>query len=243
MKDQTRQLLDQGNAAFARRDYATAETCFTQVLKTHRRFPDLYGKLGAIYHQKGRFTDAIKLFAEALKLNPDYLEARVNLLVLLNDLGYYQHAEKLLSKLNGMAANPGALNMGRLATRHMECGDLYYSLHLYEHARVEYEHACKLRPGWPDLRLKLGVVYRRLRREADALRELETAVALNPKYLEGRAELGLTYYQAGKVDHAKSLWKGVLAQDPQHGRTQRYLSLAGAPPMTATAATAAMGAA
>jgi len=227
MNAETRQLMNQGNAAFAAQDYATAETCYAKVLREHRTFPDLYCKLGTIYHDKGRFTDAIKLFAEALKLNPNYIEARVNLLVMLNDMGHYDHARKLMGKLNGTGASPGALNMGRLAGKHLEVGDMYYSLQLYEHARVEYEHACKLRPGWCDVRTKLGVVYRRLNRQADAIRELETAVAINPRFLDARVELALTYFQQGKKSHAMSLWKAVIDIEPTHPRATRYLTLVG----------------
>jgi tetratricopeptide (TPR) repeat protein len=226
MTGEARRLFDDGNLALERGDFPAAETCFTKVLAQHREYADLYCKLGQVYHQRGRFTDAIKLFAEALRQNPNYLEARVNLLVLLNDLGHYDHAARLLPKLNGAGANPGPLNMGRLAKKHLESGDAYYALQLYEHARVEYEHACKLRPGWADLRTKLGLVYRRLNRAADSLRELETAAAINPRYLEARVELALGYYLQGKADHAVSLWKAVLAADPQHPRAARYLALA-----------------
>jgi len=235
MNLEARRMFDEGNLAFERGDLAAAEVCFSRVLAQHRQFPDLYCKLGQIYHQKGRFTDAIKLFAEALRYNPNYVEARVNLLVLLNDLGHYDHAAKLMPKLNSAGVNPGPLHMGRLAKKHLESGDLYYSLQLYEHARVEYEHACKLRPGWADLRTKLGVVYRRLNRAADALRELETAVAINPRYLEARVELAYGYYLQGKTEHAVSLWKAVLTADPGHAKALRYLALAGGKGETAAA--------
>jgi tetratricopeptide (TPR) repeat protein len=227
MNAETKSLLDQGNAAFARHEFSAAEACFIKVLREHRNYPDLYCKLGAIYHDKGRFNDAIKLFAEALKLNPNYIEARVNLLVLLNDLGHYDHAARLLSKFNGGGSSPGALNMGRLAGKHLEVGDMYFSLGLYEHARVELEHACKLRPGWSDVRMKLGVTLRRLNRLDESIRELETAIAINPKYLKARTELGMSYFQAGKTNHAVSLWKAVLAAEPENKIAQRYLALTG----------------
>jgi tetratricopeptide (TPR) repeat protein len=218
--------LQQGNEAFAQGDYNTAERCFTQVLRQHRDWAELYGKLGAIYHKRGRFTDAVKLYAHALEINPKYLEARLNLAVLLCDLGRYDHAAKLLSPLKKTTPFPGRLNMIRLADRHIATGDAYYQLQLYDHARVEFEHAAKLRPGWPDLRRKLGIVYRRLRRCADAIRELEAARAADPKDLDLQTELALSYYQAGQKDKAQALWRAVLAHDPNHGWAQRYLLLA-----------------
>ena len=226
MNVDARRILDEGNSALDRGDLGAAEACFVKVLANHRQYADVYCKLGQIFHHKGRFTDAVKLFAEALKHNPNYLEARVNLLVLLNDLGHYDHAAKLLPKLQTVGVNPGPLNMGQLAKRHLESGNLYFSLQLYEHARVEFEHASKLRPGWADLRVKLGVVYRRLNRLPDAVRELETAVAINPRYLEARVELGLCYYLQGRTDHAVSLWKAVLVADPRNTNAMRYLTLA-----------------
>jgi len=223
MTQEVRQVLQQGKDAFTRGDYSTAERCFTQVLRQHRNWSELYGKLGAIYHQQGRFQDAVKLYAYALELNPQYLEARLNLAVLLCDMGRYEHTHRLLAPLKKSAPFPGRLNMVRLAERHMDTGDAYYQLHLYEHARVEYEHAAKLRPGWLDLKVRLAVVYRRLGRVADAIRELELARRLDPKDLSVQSDLGLCYYQAGQRDRAAALWQAVLTQAPDHEWAARYL--------------------
>jgi Flp pilus assembly protein TadD len=226
MSPEVRQAMQQGQEAFARGDYGVAEKCFTQVLRHHRDWAELYGKLGAIYHQQGRFNDAMKLYAHAIELNPKYLEARLNLGVLLCDMGRYDYAQKLLAPLKKSAPFPGRLNMTRLAEKHMATGDMYSSLQLYDHARVEYEHAAKLRPSWPDLKRRLAVAYRRLGRYLDAIRELEAASAIEPKNLDVQTELALCRFQAGDKPRALGLWQSVLVKDPNHQRAARYLLLA-----------------
>jgi tetratricopeptide (TPR) repeat protein len=219
-------VYEEGRAAFAAGDFAVAEKCFTQVLRHHSDWPELYGKLGTIYHHKGRFTDAVKLYAHALQLNPKYVEARLNLAVLLNDMGRYEHAGRLLEKMSKIVPYPGRLSMGSLATNHMSTGDAYFNLQLFNHARVEFEHATKLRPGWPDLRTKLGITYRRLGRFQDAVRELETAVALNPESAHSRTELALCRFQSGDRQRGVSEWEGVLNRWPDHEPARRYLEMA-----------------
>jgi Flp pilus assembly protein TadD len=218
--------LAQGQEAFARGDLSLAERCFTQALRLKRDSAEVYGKLGAIYHQQGRFTEAVKLYARALELAPKNLEARLNLGVLLCDLGRYEHAGKLLAPLKKSAPFPGRLNMFRLAEKHMSTGDAYRQLQLYDHARVEYEHAAKLRPNWPELKKKLAVAYRRLGRYPDAIRELEAAGALDPKDLDLQTELAICCFQSGDRVRALGLWQAVLLQAPNHDRAARFLLLA-----------------
>lgn len=218
-------LVEQGKEAFSRGDYRVAEQCFTKVVQRHAEWPEMHGKLGTIYHQQGKFTDAIKLYAHAIALNPQYLEARLNLAVLLNDMGQYEQASRLLANLKKNVPYPGRLNMVHLAERHMVTGDAYFAIQLYEHSRVEYEHAAKLRPGWPDLKRKLAATYRRLGRYKDALHELEAAMAINGKDPDLQTEFALCHYQSGNRQQASLLWQAVLEKHPDHEMARRFQTM------------------
>ncbi len=226
MNPEINKPLLQGQEAFARGDLAGAERLFTEALRLQRDSAEIFGKLGAIYHQQGRFGEAIKLYARALELAPKNLEARLNLGVLLCDMGRYEYAAKLLAPLKKSAPFPGRLNMFRLAEKHAATGDAYRQLQLYDHARVEYEHAAKLRPNWPELKKKLAVAYRRLGRYADGIRELDAAAALDPKDLALHTELAICCFQSGDRARALALWQSVLVKDPTHDRAARFLLLA-----------------
>ncbi len=226
MNPDEKQLLERGRAAYESADYPVAEKCFTELLRLHQDWPELFGKLGAIFHHQGRFTDAVKLYAHALQLNPQYTEARLNLAVLLNDMGRYKHAAKLVEKMSTVIPYPGRLGMGNLANSHIATGDAYFALQLFNHARAEYENAAKLRPGWPDLKYKLGITYRRLGRNQDAIRELEAAVKIFDNDPNLHSELALSRYQAGDRRGAVDAWEAVLTRWPDFQSASRYLEMA-----------------
>lgn len=226
MNPDVKKVLEKGQRAFERHDFALAEKCFVEVLRHHGDWPELFGKLGAIYHHQGRFTDAVKLYAHALQLDPKFLEARLNLAVLLNDMGRYDHASRLLEKMSKTIPYPGRIGMGKLATNHMATGDAYFALQLFNHARVEFEHAAKLRPAWPDLKLKLGITYRRLGRYADALRELEASVGLHPADPLARTELALCRFHLGHATAAVTELDAVLERWPDFEPATRYRDMA-----------------
>ncbi|MDP8224175.1 MAG: tetratricopeptide repeat protein [Candidatus Lernaella stagnicola] len=226
MNPEVKTMLEDARDAYDRGDFAVAEKLFTQLVRHQPQWSELYGKLGAIYHRAGRFTDAVKLYAYALQLNPRYIEARLNLSVLLNDMGHYDHAAKLVGKMSKIIPYPGRLGMGTLANKHVATGDAYFALELFNHARIEYEHAAKLRPGWPDLKIKLGIAFRRLGRTADAVREINAALEIHDDNPRWHSELALSYFQSGDVQHAVATWQAVLQRWPDHEPSARYLTMA-----------------
>ena len=58
-----------------------------------------YNLLGLIYHEKNMFNQSIKFLRKSLEINPGNSEARVNLSILLCDLGLYNDAEKVFTGL------------------------------------------------------------------------------------------------------------------------------------------------
>lgn len=75
---------------------------FEDHVKTHPAYPDLRHSLGLLYLRLKRFDDAEKAFTEAVRLNPNYIKARVDLLkTLIRNKKFSQalpHGEFILSK-------------------------------------------------------------------------------------------------------------------------------------------------
>ena len=97
-KDAARDLVMRGREHYTAREYDKAQTCLEAVLKEDLAYADVYDMLGVIYHQQGRLTDAEAMFREALRINPGYTEAALNLAVTCNDLGKYREAKDVYQR-------------------------------------------------------------------------------------------------------------------------------------------------
>jgi tetratricopeptide (TPR) repeat protein len=62
--------------------------------------------LGVVYHAQGRFSDAEEAFETALRLNPRYTEAALNLSVTYNDRGKYDRAREVYMRAISSSAGP-----------------------------------------------------------------------------------------------------------------------------------------
>src|SRR5260221_13944389 len=153
--------------------------------------------LGVIYHQQGKLAEAEGMFQEALRINPAYTEAALNLAVTYNDLGKYREAKDVYQ--SAMAASRNAprnldpFAKGKIANMHADIGAAYHGVGLFEDAVREYQRALTLCPGFVDIRTRLGSTYREMGDIEAAVHEFERVRAENPNFANGRLHLGLSY--------------------------------------------------
>jgi len=189
--------------------------------------------LGVIYHQEGRLAEAEAMFQQALRINPGYTEAALNLVVTCNDLGKYAEAKAVYEQAMAVSRQaPRELDpfaKGKIANMHAEVGAAYRAVALLDDAIREYERALALCPGFVDIRTDLGDTRREVGDLGGALRELELVRASSPRFVAGRLKLGLGYYAAGRREDATAEWQAVLAIDPENRAARMYLALPDAP--------------
>ncbi len=229
MDEQTKTSLGQGRDHYAAGEYEKAERCLAPLARDRLPFADVYGMLGVIYHQKGRLRDAQAVLEEALRLNPGYTEAALNLAVTYNELGRYQDAkdvyQRMMTTRKSASADVDPFVRGKIANMHAEVGHAYEQAGLFEDAIVEYGRALILCPTFLDIRTRLGGSYRAAGNMEAAERELRAVVSENPKLKGPRLQLGMTYYSAGRLAEAKVEWEQVLAMEPDHKVARLYLRL------------------
>jgi tetratricopeptide (TPR) repeat protein len=229
MDDRTRDLLTRGREHYDAREYGRAEPFLAEIAEANHEFADVYDMLGVIYHQEGRLAEAEEMFREALRINPAYTEAALNLVVTCNDLGKYADAKVVYER--AMAASKRApreldpFAKGKIANMHAEVGAAYRAVGLYEEAVREYERALALCPTFVDIRTDLGNTRREMGDVAGAIRELEHVRAESPRFVAGRLQLGLGYYAAGRRDDAGAEWRAALELAPSNRSARMYLSL------------------
>ena len=192
-------------------------------------FPDLYNMLGVIYHAQGRFSDAEEAFENALRLNPRYTEAALNLSVTYNDRGKYDRAREVYARaVSASVGQPNALDQfarGKLANMHADLGAAYAGLAMFDEAVREYAKALDLCPQFADLRVRLGNVYRDMGVHQAAIAEFEHAKRIRPDYAPAHIHLGVTLFSLGRVDAALAEWQAVLATDPTNKSAQLYIRM------------------
>lgn len=226
-------LYQRGKDAFARGEFAEAERCLAQVLLQHKDYADLYAMLGTIYHVKGQFTKALRLFARALEINPAFTEAKVNLMILLQDLGRYDRSQQILRHIqrsaDALPQSPDPLSKNKLANLHALTGDMYFMLDLFDAAVTQYESALEMRPNFTDIRLRLARAYKAKGQAAVAEVHARTALQTRPDYHEARVFLGTLLLEQGRRTQAVEAWRQVVTLEPDNAEARDLLRMAGEP--------------
>jgi len=116
--------------------------------------PDNYHdwfKLGTLYQDAGKNSQAVDSYERAIQINPKYTEALVNLGGVYNDLGEFEKAKNLLE--SALALNPEDCNA------RSNLGNVYYSMGRYPDAMFEYQRAVDLDPKCYSALYNIGVAF------------------------------------------------------------------------------------
>lgn len=229
--DEVRNLFTEGKKAFQSHQYEKAQQTFLQLIEKAPYFADVFNMLGVINHSSGQFNDAVRFFEKALEINPKYTEALLNLAVLYNDLGDYKKARQLYARVQAKSREHTGSKMdpfirAKLANRHADVGDIYEGIGFYKEAIEEYNKALKLAPNFHDIRCKLAICLREMRKFSEAVKEFKKVIKANPRYHYAEVQLGVTQYASGKIKDAVKQWNAVLQKAPDNEGARMYLRLA-----------------
>lgn len=223
-------LYESAKAFFEEGRLDEAERLYNKILEQNPSgYADIYNNLGLIYSEKGLLERAAQCFEQALKLNPKYTGASLNLVIIYNEMKRSNDAERVFTnaaeivKSEAPAVDP--FIQGKLANEHGKLGDTYYELGRYQEALEEYQKALRLRPDLVDILTKTGITLRDKGSFSEAVRYFERAKAVNPHYTPAFIHLGLAYYYRRNIKAAIQEWKIVQKIDPSHRGVQAYLSL------------------
>jgi tetratricopeptide (TPR) repeat protein len=186
--------------------------------------------LGLIAGYRGSASEAAELFGQALTLNPEYREARINLTICLAEMGAGDQAAEEASRLQaGEPTEPGGpdrATVGALANAHADLASKYHALGMFAEAVGEYDKALTLCPHFPDLHLRRAASCREQGDHAGAMASLRRTLELKPDYAEALVNLGLLHQMMGNRAEAIAAWERALALDPTHSLARIYLAQA-----------------
>ena len=204
--------------AYLRKDMANEAVVILEPLAKEMKGPFLqliFNNLGGAYEKKGDLSQAERLYEAAIKLKPDYIDARLNLGALYLNGGRMENAMKEFEEVIKIdPLNPNA---------HYNLGLLYDALKKYDDSISHYKESIKMRPDLPDVHNNLGLDYLRKGMTDLALEECKKAIQIDPKYFQAYGNLGLIYLQQGRKDLALKSFKRVLELDPNSTLAKEYI--------------------
>lgn len=152
----------------------------------------------------GKYKDAVAEFSEAVRRQPDWVQAHYALALSLIETKELKEAIEEFKQVLKLNAKE---ELKILSFYNM--GNAYADLGQYEEAIEAYQQAIKLNSeSAKPLTLSkphnnLGLAYAASNRIAEAIAEFNRAVQLNPDYAEAHYNLGVAYLQLGKKNKAR----------------------------------------
>jgi len=218
-----------GRRSFERGDDETAFAQLRSLLHTRQSFADVHYMLGVLLERRNETEAATRCLTRALRINPNYAEARLALASLYEHEGDYERSREITEHARAASPAPeGALDpttRGKLANLQAALGDAYREVREPHEAIEAYRKALDRCPDFHDIRLRLGMALREAGLPNRALAEFRRIQRNRPEWLDAAVQAGLTLYTLGRAEDARHEWQTVLQQDPDHEDAQMYLRL------------------
>ena len=206
----TRGLVNLGNALDRNNRYKEAIAAYSKVLKLGTRGTDVHFNLAIAFERRGKFKDAGAHYLEAMRLRPDDVQAdygRAVVLVLQGEIGEaIEHYKGAVHRHPGAGpAETGRARFKRTVGKYcykmqffLKPDDLEgrYNLAMalewqgkLEEAVFHYAEALRIKPDYAEAHNNLGVVLARLGRIKEAADHFSEALQIKPGYADAKRNL------------------------------------------------------
>jgi tetratricopeptide (TPR) repeat protein len=163
-------------------------TSLKQVIRSDAEF-DTALREGIEEYNTGSYEAAVRAFATASEIHPDYPDIRFKLALARLRAGDHAEAQKEFEA--AISINP------RYAEAHFYLGVTYLDRKLYREALEQFERSAAIKPDYADLQCFLGSTYFYLGELDRARTALEASLTLSPNYGKARYYYGLLLYALG----------------------------------------------
>lgn len=238
-----------GTALFFAGDLERSLKHFEKAVSENPTYPDLYYRMGVIYHKKGMIEEAVSMLRRAIELNDLYFEAICYLGIVLYENDDKEEADacfdralelstegsrqisKFLSThlassetdIPPLTAIKGVIDKGSDFKSLVRDGVEFFNTGEFNAAAVTFEKLKEMQPAYADIRFKLGLSYLRLNDYESAQREFTEALKINPEYSEARFYLGILLFDSKKYAEALPHFKKASEEKNEYADLQCYL--------------------
>jgi tetratricopeptide (TPR) repeat protein len=216
---------------------AFALVCAASPLGGQAVSADVYRDIGNTLMRRGRSADAVKSYQDALRLRPDFHDARRGLGLALMALERHKDAEREFRHV--AAAKP------RDPDAHYDLGCALSARGDHEEALASYREALRLQPGHPQARLAVVTTLTELGRTGEAIAALSDTPRNDEPPSVSLGRRARAAHSSGRHAEAVLLWTQALESDPGYFDTraaERSLWNASVASLTARKPVTAVGA-
>ncbi len=241
-----------GNLAYTARAFADAQDFFQKALEHKSDLPEGMNGLGLSLAAQGKIDEAVREFKAALRLNPSFSAARVDLAVTLANQGKIPEAMAeyrtvLQRDTNNVAAR---INLAKLLASQNKTNqamillkealvlkpdepvanfDLANEL-VAQDRRAEalpyYQAAVRAKPDFAEARFNLAMELARAGNFAEALPQLAEVVRLQPDFVNARFNYGIALAKEHRYAEAVEQFQETLQRQPDHAAAKAALERA-----------------
>ncbi|NYZ15442.1 tetratricopeptide repeat protein [Azospirillum sp. RWY-5-1] len=187
---------------------AVAVDLIRKAIARNGRAAAYHDNLGSALAAGGNHKDAANAHAQALRLQPDFAQARFNLGNALQAMGSSGRAAAALA--GALALRP---DYGKAWYNH---GNALRALGRTEAAVAAYRHATALLPDLAEAHNNLGDALAALGRLDDAVAEHRTVIRLRPDDANAFYNLGAVLQQRGAFEEAEIAYREAVRRSPGH---------------------------
>ena len=198
------QYFERGEKALSERRYADAEQAYEKLKHLSPGTAEVYGRLGLIYFQEGKFEQAVPALRQALKLKPSLPNTDILLAMSLCEVGHYEEALPNLEK--GFKRTPD-LPLKRMSG--LQLLRAYTSLHKDSRAVEIALELNRLFPDDPEILYHASRIYANF-----AYLNLEKLRQVAPTSVWREQAAAEADESQGNLAQAVSEYRQVLAADP-----------------------------
>ena len=176
-----------------------------------------YNNLGnVLLSQANRIPEAMDLFKQSLRINPDNAEACYNLGNALFLTGRTSEAIDQYKQAMGIFPN--------FAKAHNNLGNALFQTGRTSEAIDQYEQALRINSRYADAHNNLGTALFQTGRTSEAIDQYKEALRINPNDTNALSNLGAALGQMGRISEAIEQLKAALRINPKDIVTQNSLT-------------------
>ena len=169
-----------------------------------------WSALGFVYEAQNKLDDAVAVYKEALKANPDNAAFVERLGDLLVKLGRYGEAQSEIESLvESLPRDPRVW---------LKLGAIHYEQKQCDKAVAAFRQAVSLEPGNMRTRYFLATALMDSGKDDEARSELEKILKADPRSVDARVQLGFLYGRAKRYDEAVATLQEAVNLEPKRAR-------------------------